>query len=231
MRKTEFADDEYYHIFNRGVDKRKIFSDKYDLQRFFQSMKEFNTVEPIGSIYENSFNKDKDKNHQLGSSASKLVEFVCYCLNPNHYHFILKQVSERGIEKFMQKLGAGYTSYFNIKNKRTGVLFQGSFKSVHIDSNEQLLYASSYVNLNFKVHQLGARSAKLWKSSWGEYVGENNENFCKKDIILDQFKNKNEYKKYAMESLDLILENKKRKKEDEDEDKTEKENGQELFLE
>ncbi|MEK7652480.1 MAG: transposase [Patescibacteria group bacterium] len=231
MRKTEFADDEYYHIFNRGVDKRKIFSDKYDLQRFFQSMKEFNTVEPIGSIYENSFNKDKDKNHQLGASGAKLVEFTAYCLNPNHYHFILKQAHEKGIEKFMQKLGAGYTSYFNIKNKRTGVLFQGSFKSVHIDSNEQLLYASSYVNLNFKVHQLGARSAKLWKSSWGEYVGENNENFCKKDIILDQFKNKNEYKKYAMESLDLILENKKRKKEDEDEDKTEKKNSQELFLE
>jgi len=135
----------------------------------------------------------------------------------------------------MQKLGAGYTSYFNIKNKRTGVLFQGAFKAVHIDSNEQLLYVSSYVNLNFKVHQLGGEASKLklMKSSWDEYVGENNiknnEAFCEKDIILDQFKNKNEYKKHAFETLELVLENKKRKKEDE----TEEEKGgvQELFLE
>lgn len=232
MRNIEFTDDEYYHIFNRGVDKRKIFSDKYDLQRFFQSMKEFNTIEPIGSIYENSFNKS-DKN-QLGASGAKLklVEFVCYCLNPNHYHFILRQKKEKGIEKFMQKLGAGYTSYFNIKNKRTGVLFQGSFKAVHIDSNEQLLYVSSYVNLNFKVHQLGARSAKLMKSSWGEYMKENSENFCKKDIILDQFKNTNEYKKYAFESLELILENKKnRKEEDEVNEEDKKAEIKDIFLE
>ncbi|MBU3968967.1 transposase [Patescibacteria group bacterium] len=236
MRKTEFANGEYYHIFNRGVDKRKIFSDKYDLQRFFQSMKEFNTLEPIGSIYENSFNKDKDKNHQLGSSASKLVEFIAYCLNPNHYHFILKQVSEKGIEKIMHKLGGGFAKYFNQKYKRTGALFQGSFKAVHIDSNEQLLYVSSYVNLNFKVHQLGCGAPKLElglvKSSWGEYVGEDatksKEGFCKKDIILGQFKNKNEYKKYALKSLDLILENKEREKEDNIEEKKEIKN---LFLE
>ncbi|MEK7652750.1 MAG: transposase [Patescibacteria group bacterium] len=229
MRNIEFADGEYYHIFNRGVDKRKIFSDKYDLQRFFQSMKEFNTVEPIGSIYENSFNKDKDKNHQLGSSASKLVGFVCYCLNPNHYHFILKQVSERGIEKFMHRLGTGYTKYFNNKHKRSGSLFQGRFKAVYIDSNEQLLYVSSYVNLNSKVHQLGSSASKLWKSSWDEYVGESKENFCKKDIILEQFKNTNEYKKYALESLEIIRENKEEKEEEENEEKKEK--VENLFLE
>ncbi|MFH1978826.1 MAG: transposase [Patescibacteria group bacterium] len=226
MRKTEFANGEYYHIFNRGVDKRKIFSDKYDLQRFFQSMKEFNTLEPIGSIYENSFEKDK---HQLECGAPKLVEFVAYCLNPNHYHFILKQVSEKGIEKIMHKLGGGFAKYFNQKYKRTGALFQGRFKAVHINSNEQLLYMSSYVNLNFKVHQLGCRAPKLElglvKSSWGEYVGEDatksKEGFCKKDIILGQFKNRNEYKKYALESLELILENKEREKEEEVEEERE----------
>ncbi|MFA5838702.1 MAG: transposase [Candidatus Paceibacterota bacterium] len=228
MRNIELANDEYYHVFNRGVDKRKIFSDKYDLQRFFQSMKEFNTIEPIGSIYENSF--EKTKNPQLGCGAPKLVEFVCYCLNPNHYHFILKQVKEKGIEKFMHKLGGGYSKYFNQKYKRTGALFQGSFKAVHIDSNEQLLYVSSYVNLNFKVHQLGCGAPKLmWKGSWDEYVENNKENFCEKDIIINQFKNINEYKKYAFESLDLILENKKREREYVAEET--KGNVQELFLE
>jgi len=229
MRNTEFSNDEYYHIFNRGVDKRKIFSDKYDVERFFQSMKEFNVVEPIGSIYENSFEKEK---HQRGGEASKLVKFITFCLNPNHYHFILMQKKDKGIEKFMHRLGTGYTMYFNNKHKRSGVLFQGVFKSVHIDSNEQLLYVSSYVNLNFKVHQLGGEASKLVKSSWEEYIGENKENFCKKDIILDQFKNINDYKNYAFESLELILENKKREKEAKiDEVEEEKENIRELFLE
>src|SRR3990172_6063231 len=57
MRKTVFANGEYYHIYNRGVDKRDIFVGKFDFERFLQSMEEFNTNEPIGSIYENSFLK------------------------------------------------------------------------------------------------------------------------------------------------------------------------------
>src|SRR3989338_5096258 len=127
MRKVPFVKGEFYHIFNRGVDKRNIFSDKHDLERFFQSMVEFNTQKPIGSIYENSFSK-KDKNNSLGSLTPKLdrnmlVNLVCFCLNPNHYHFVLEQITDGGIEKFMQKLGTGYTNYFNEKYKRKVSLF------------------------------------------------------------------------------------------------------------
>ena len=131
MRKTKFVNKEYYHVFNRGVDKRKVFLDEDDWNRFLQSMDEFNSVTPIGSIYENSFNKNK-----LGHSMSKqgagarkkkdkLVNFVCYCVNPNHYHFLLEQVFDNGIEKFMQRLGNGYTKFFNNKYLRSGSLFQG----------------------------------------------------------------------------------------------------------
>ncbi|MCR4283877.1 MAG: hypothetical protein NUV64_00965 [Parcubacteria group bacterium] len=232
-RKIEFANSEYYHIFNRGVDKRQIFLDQEDLSRFFQSMNEFNVREPIGSIYENSFRKLFGGEAAKLNEGEKLVNFICYCLNPNHYHFILEQVSDKGIEKFMQRLG-GYTWYFNKKYERSGSLFQGPFKSVHIDSNEQLLHTSVYVNLNDKVHQLGGEAAKLVRSSWGEYMGNiqntmvnidnkiiNNTNvaknakksFCKKDIILDQFKNRDEYKDFAKEALSIIRENKEREKE------------------
>ena len=142
-RKVNLVQGEHYHVYNRGVDKRKIFSDKSDLIRFFQSMREFNTENPIGSLYENQFVKKK-----LGDSSSKLVQFVAYCLNPNHYHFILTPLVDKGIEKFMQRLGTGYTMYFNEKDKRSGSLFQGKFKSKHIHSNEYLLRVSAYVNLN-----------------------------------------------------------------------------------
>ena len=76
---------------------------------------------------------------------SALVEIVAYCLNPNHYHLIVKQISEKGIERFMQKIGTGYTNYFNKRYERSGALFQGKFKSIHIDSNEYLLHLSVYV--------------------------------------------------------------------------------------
>jgi len=192
---------EFYHIYNRGVDKRTIFSDTYDMKRFFQSMEEFNVEKAIGSIYENSFLKK----NQLGGEASKLVNFVCYCLNQNHYHFVLEQVLDGGIEKFMQKLGTGYTMYFNNKYKRTGSLFQGVFKASHINSNEYLLHVSAYVNLNNRVHKID--NSLSW-NSWNEYIGEKPSDFCKKDIILGQFDNKDEYKKFAESSLVDILERK-----------------------
>lgn len=202
-RKTPFVKGEYYHIYNRGVDKRIIFKNKKDLERFFQSMREFNTVNPIGSIYENSYKKSK--NNQLGGSTSKLVDIVVFCLNPNHYHFLLTPLVDNGIEKFMHKLGTGYTMYFNEKNKRSGSLFQGKYKAKHIDSNEYLLQVSVYINLNNIIHKLGGSTSKLWKSSWDEYLGKSKENFCNKDIILGQFNNTKDFKIFSEELLDYFI--------------------------
>lgn len=210
MRKVSITTGEYYHIFNRGVDKREIFSDQSDFRRFFQGMEEFNAMNPIGSIYENSFRKKDSLGNGVSKSENKekLIGFVCYCLNPNHYHFILEQLADKGVEKFMHRLGVGYTKYFNQKYKRSGFLFQGPFKCKHVVSNEYLLHLSAYVNLNFKVHQLGNGVSK---SSWGEYISdrENNEkNFCNKNIVLEQFKNFSEYENFALDSLKDIQERK-----------------------
>ena len=193
-RKINLVEDEHYHIYNRGVEKRNIFSDKYDIERFLQSMDEFNVIEPVGSIYENQFIKDP-----LGSPSPKLVKFIAFCLNPNHYHFILTPLVEKGVEKFMQRLGGGYTLYFNVKNKRSGALFQGKFKSKHIDSNEYLLQISAYVNLN-NCDENGKINNPLSTSSWLEYIETTNTNFCDKAIILDQFRSKKEYEKFGLEA-------------------------------
>lgn len=211
MRKIKFAKGEFYHIYNRGVDKRNIFEDKADLERFFQSMNEFNTLEPIGSLYENSF---LVPTALMRRKAKPLVDFVAYCINPNHFHFILKEATENGISRFMHKLSGGYTWYFNQRYKRSGALFQGTFKAKHIDSNAYLLNASIYVNLNFRVHQLGGLVAKLVKSSWDEYILKNvAAEFCKKNIILDQFDSRKEYEAFAIETLPILLERKQREKE------------------
>ncbi|MDO8523569.1 MAG: transposase [bacterium] len=198
MRKKAFVTGEFYHIYNRGTDKRVVFNNNYDFDRFLQSIAEFNSVIPIGSIYENSF-----IDHKLGRPTSKLVNIVCYCLNPNHYHMILEQCAEGGISEFMKRLSGGYTKYFNNKYKRNGVLFQGRFKSSHIDSNEYLLHASAYVNLNNRVHKL---KRDKFRSSLDEFIYKSSkEIFCKKDIILKQFKSKSEYEDFVKEALDNML--------------------------
>ncbi len=198
MRNIEFTNDEYYHVYNRGVDKRTIVEESYDSGRLLQSLDELNTVEPIGSIFENSF---REKN----VASKKLVEIISYCINPNHYHLLLLQKEDRGIEKFMHRLGTSYTKYFNNKYKRGGSLFQGRFKAIHIYNNDYLLHLSAYINLNNRVHQLGSSASKLVRSSWNEYIEPSTRGITKPSIVIDQFKNKTEYEKYAIDSLELML--------------------------
>jgi hypothetical protein len=131
---------------------------------------------------------------------------------PNHYHFLLKQVEEGGVKRFMHKIGTGYTNYFNEKYQRSGSLFQGRYKAIHVNSNEYLLHLSVYINLNHRVHNLekfGSSTPKLFKSSWEEYLGNNSgEEICSKDIILNQFDSQKSYQKFSEESLIRIKESK-----------------------
>ena len=209
MRKIKFATGEYYHIYNRGVDKRKIICDEKDANRFIQSMKEFNTLNPIGSIHAIS-SKNRQTKHLRDSVSKKekLAGFVCYCVNPNHFHFILRQTADEGVSKLMHRLGLGYASYFNQKYKRSGSLFQGPFQAIHINSNEYLLHASAYVNLNNKVHNL---KNAIFRSSWEEY-SRNQQGLSEKEIILDQFRNTAEYENFAKESIQIARERKEMEK-------------------
>ena len=199
MRKTKFANNEYYHIYNRGVDKREIFCEEKDYLRFLKSIREFNDNT---GYFQRDYEKrtkltgQKSDFRYLKSDFEQLVEIICYCLNPNHYHFILKQLAENGITLFMRKLGTGYTNYFNKKYNRSGSLFQGKFKSVHIDSNEYLLWLSGYVNGNIEIHGIDKAKKHKW-CSYSDYLGKRKGTLCKKEIVLSQFKNLEEYENFV----------------------------------
>jgi putative transposase len=213
MRKTEFANEEYYHIFNRGVDKRDVFMCSADYERFLRSMQEFNRSDPIKSLFHQDIKLKALRASNLRLlEPSGLVEIICYCLNPNHYHFILKQIVERGVERFMHKVGMGYTNFFNKKYARSGSLFQGPFKSVYIETNEQLLYLSAYVNKNHFIH--GYKEGDNWKySSLNDYLGKRKNTFCNMKPILNQFGSIKEYKKYMHNNALLMREKKEEMKE------------------
>ena len=193
---------ETYHIFNRGVDKRSIFSDKVDYYRFYNSLILFNAVKQAGSIFELQWRKEWIK------EQSPLVEINAYCLLNNHYHLLLTQVVDGGISEFMKRLGGGYTSYFNERHVRSGSLFQGKYKRVLCESNKQLLYLAAYVNLNNIVHS----RTDYFMSSYQSYIGTRQESFVKKDFILDQYKNISQFTKDAEGIVQQIVNKRKSNK-------------------
>lgn len=140
-----------YHIFNRGYDKRKIFLDKNDYQRFVESLYYLNNRSMIKL-------RDVRKSKHTGSTCvfeppsnyEPIIEILAFTLMPNHYHLVVREISPGGIALFMQKLGNGYTGYFNEKYNRKGAggLFQGRYKSVKILNDIQLVTIFSYVHTN-----------------------------------------------------------------------------------
>lgn len=118
---------------------------------------------------------------------------------PNHIHLLLTQVREGGVTEFISKISNSYTKYFNTKNKRVGPLFQGEFKAVHIDSDEQLLHVSRYIHLNPIVSYLSKSLDDYQWSSFHEYVNTVSQEFCEKDIILRQFTDKLKYRQFLFD--------------------------------
>jgi len=167
-RKIEFVNGGYYHVYNRGVEKRNIVSDKIDQIRFLRSLNIFNTTEPVGSIFEYDIINDSKKAKKTINKTSRLVEIVAFNLLDNHYHMVLKQLSDKGVSKFIQSVAGGYTKYFNERNDRVGPLFQGPFKAAIVDERMEEIVA--YVNLNHVIHKFGTPASK-WgvRSSWEQY--------------------------------------------------------------
>ncbi|MDD5721455.1 MAG: transposase [Candidatus Pacebacteria bacterium] len=207
MRKQPIVTGEYHHIYNRGVDKRDIFLNRKDLDRFIESISEFNQTEIIGSIRNARKNEDKTVPKALSKvSKEPLVSFATYCLNPNHFHFVLKQLVDGGIAKFMQKLQAGYTSYFNIKNSRTGSLFQGTFKSQIISNENYFNKIIGYVNKNYQIHNIPKNKVTLSIASDYEYENNNFKIVSKEEgkRILEIFNGSRNFKKHCDEIVSIV---------------------------
>ena len=207
MRKDPLITGLYYHIYNRGVDKRDIFMNKADLDRFALSVKEFNTVEPVGSIKERLIEL-KFKASSGVEHPTRLVSIVCYCFNPNHFHFIVKQEVDGGISEFFKRLSGGYTSYFNLVNKRNGALFQGRFKSNLIKDDAYFLKIRPYVHLNHLVHDVPKEKMHLVLSSEKEYNTGNFTIVTKKEAeeVLGFYGSNENFKKECVNVVSMIRE-------------------------
>lgn len=162
-RRISFTEGEFYHLYNRGVDKRIIFSSASDYRRFLMLLYLANSTQDtrISNVlritkYADVFSLDRDE---------PLVAIGAFCLMSNHFHILATPLIENGISQFMLKLQTGYSMYFNTKNERSGSLFQGPFKSTHADTDRYLQYLYSYIHLN---------PAKLLDPKWKEKMNSRN---------------------------------------------------------
>lgn len=194
-RKVPLATGEYYHVFNRGVARTPIYINARDYTRFIQVL----------SYYRYAGIQQKfsaGATISIGEDNPRLVDIIAYCLMPNHFHLLIKQKVENGIVHFISNLCNSYSKYFNTKNKRVGTLFQGPFKAVHIETEEQLLHVNRYIHINplvsFIVKDI---NAYRW-SSFSEYLGDGESNLCEKDIIMHNFSTSDLYKKFVLDQVD-----------------------------
>jgi putative transposase len=136
----------------------------------------------------------------FSKQSAKLVEIVAFCLMPNHFHLLLKQLKKKGISTFMAQISNSYTRYFNLKYDRVGPLFQGVFKAVRVKNDEQLLHLSRYIHLNPVTDYLVENPEEYLYSSYLEYLKK--PKLVSPEIVLGQFASKADYEKFVLNQKD-----------------------------
>lgn len=206
MRKTIFATGEIYHVFNIGVEKRPVFTDKREHDRALLTLN-FYRFPKISAGLAQVLKLDLDKRafffSQLMKQKEKLVDIIGYSLMPNHFHLLLRQLLDDGIINFVSKFSNSYTRYFNSKNKRIGPLFQGAFKAVRIEEDRQLIHVLRYIHINPVVSSV-IREVQLEDypySSFSEYMGKR-EGFCSKELILGYFSSVDKLREFTYDQVD-----------------------------
>ncbi len=151
LRKDPFITGEYYHIYNRGIDKRNIFKLERDYERFMMLLYVSNSTNENSLRLDDLLNKQHKsfKEVLILDKGKPLVSIGAWCLMTNHFHLLVRQEVDGGITKFMRKVGVGYSMFFNIKYHRQGALFGGLFKSKLIGKNDNYLkMLLAYIHLN-----------------------------------------------------------------------------------
>ena len=224
MRKIKFQKGNFYHIYNRGVEKRDIFKNDNDKWRFLQGLFMFNDEKSTANLLWQlerdrggvTFGVLRDFLITRGTKREPLVRILADCLMPNHFHLLIEEIKDGGISKFMHKLGTGYTGYFNGKYKRVGPLFQGAFKAVQIDNERYLQYLLVYMNvinpgqlIEPNLKEEGAKNIKkimefAEKYQWSthrEYLNKRNSIIIEKGLLKNFFPTSNKYLEFAKSVL------------------------------
>jgi len=225
MHKEPFTIDNYVHVYNRGNRKTEIVRADTDKWRFLQTLRFFNDSHSSAHILRLSVS-DTDRLNSFESvfemgwppnwpEKDPLVKILSYCLMPNHFHLLLKEIRKGGISKFMQKLGIGYTNYFNLKYQEVGKVFQGGYKAKLVNEEMYLKYLCIYIQVINVLELFPGGLEKALKnlkdamkfvddypfSSHMDYVGLRRSLIINKDVLGEFFPTSEDYRKFVHDSV------------------------------
>lgn len=205
----QYLENGYYHLYNRGVEKRRVFLDNQDYSVFLSYLKDYLLPKNIKDLSDqltnpNTSYKEKDKIIKLlrMNNFSEEISLVAYCLMPNHFHFLIKQKNAQSIDKFMNSFGTRYTMYFNSKYKRVGSLWQAVYKAVLVNNDSQLLHLTRYIHKQ-ALDNLGEEAHP---SSYLDYLKKRKTEWINPEEVLSYFTSLNQqlsYKSFVAQSEDL----------------------------
>ena len=208
QRKVPLVNNEYYHVFNRSINKEPIFVKNKDCQRVINTLEYYRFEEfPIRLSYFLALGVDRrqDIMQSLIATSRRVVDIISFVIMPNHFHFLLRQGTDGGISKFLALIQNSYTKYFNNKHTRQGHLFQGQFKSVRVEDDEQLLHINRYIHLNPYTSFIIKSPEELESypySSFHEYINRGSVWLCDTEAILSHFASRAAYKKFVFDQAD-----------------------------
>lgn len=189
----QYIENGHYHIYNRGVEKRKIFQDDQDYKVFLNFLKVSLSpakepyLHPVTELTGSLLVRPRPLKNLYG-----IVELLAYCLMPNHFHLFIKQVERDGMTRFLRSLCTSYSMYFNKKYQRVGTLFQGPYKAALINEDSYLLHLSRYIHLNpleiFLTRRIPVKATEYPYSSYAYYLGKKNADWINPQPILAFFK-------------------------------------------
>lgn len=181
-----YVENGFYHVYNRGVEKRVIFEDEQDYTVFLYLLKFF--LSPFTNNLMHPFLEIPNiviRPRPLENLVEK-VELHAYCLMPNHFHLIIKQITIDGMCSLMKKVCTCYSMYFNKRYIRVGHLFQGVYKANLVDKDEYIIHLSRYVHLN-PLELTGFNPVSYPYSSYQYYLGNKYADWLKTEFILSYF--------------------------------------------
>ena len=207
-RKIQFAPGEYYHLCVRGNNKQDIFFDDRDRARMMflithlQSAQTFPQIHRVVNSYQKTLRFGVDQEILKKIVDERYVVLQAFALMTNHIHIALKEEHEGGVVTYMQRILTAYAKYLNAKYATVGHVLQGPYRSVHVSSNEQLLYLSTYIHRNPReLPGVAGREHEYEWSSFKDYLGENRfGKLLDPSLVLDQFDSPLDYKKFVDES-------------------------------
>lgn len=206
FRKIPIATGEIYHVFNRSVARQPIFPTVKDFSRAIECIKFYLHGDlPLRFSHYNRLSKEqKDQMTKKIQNCPEIVEILGFCLMPNHIHFLLKSLTEKGIIQFMSNFQNSYAKYFNLRTNRNGTLFQAMFKAVRIETDEQLVHVNRYIHLNPITAYIVNNIVDLENYPWSSYPDylDSLQGFITKEPVLSFFKNIPAFKKFTTDQID-----------------------------